>query len=624
MTLWSITGESDLYLSKNKDGVADCSPLTTDQSPWSPKRFGHDQNQKLKLQMLPRRSVSLLRSESLSQFSLILVSSLVQHAKNFSSATSPSSSELRPTPNHDTTTATTPKRKRRIVVALSGGVDSSVVAATLRKSVVGCVHMTNWNVQDTAIGGSSSACTGTSDLADAQAVARTLRLPLHHVKFQSEYYHDVFEPFVDEIQNGRMPNPDIGCNQRIKFGALKAHVRAKFGPDAWLATGHYARLWDADLDPSSPPECLVLTLRQHPILRKWLESRSISESSDARRRSRSILLLQAADASKDQTYFLAGCHSDAFDQVLFPLGDLLKKASETCARPSVRQMALDYGLPTAHKPDSTGICAVGGKSRGGGGGGGGRNISFRTLVGDYLPPATRPLVFVDVDTRRPVGQASHLDHACLYTIGQGAKLSGLPSRYFVSDVDVTKNVVYVCAGTHHPALYSSSLEFEMQWVCERMEEMMFPYTGKANDSTLNESRDDLPRLRVTCRIRHLQPLMDAWLHCQSTPQGRKWALQLDHPTRAVTLGQMAVLYLGVVCLGGGPITRRGISCHECNEPLPREVYRMGHNDTSELRSTSFGPAPVLSGKVTEGSPSLSPSPELPRISGSRVAEGFAV
>jgi tRNA-specific 2-thiouridylase len=444
--------------------------------------------------------------------------------------------------------------------------------------------MTNWNVQDGAGNSSSSSCTGPSDLADAHAVARALRLPLRHVEFQSEYYHGVFEPFVDGIRNGRMPNPDIGCNQLIKFGALKEHVRAKFGADAWLATGHYARLWNADQDP--PPECLLPTLRRHPVLQDWLTSRQSSADRDLHQGSQSILLLQAADTSKDQSYFLAGCRSEAFERVLFPLGDMFKKTTSAGARPSVRQMALDYGLPTARKRDSTGICALGGGSRGGSG------SNFRALVGDYLPPEARPLVFVDVDTGRPVARADDCrDHACLYTIGQGAKLSGLPARYFVSDVDVAENVVHVCAGTHHPALYSGSLEFEMQWVCEGMEDAIFLQAAETGNSTLRESREDLPALRVTCRIRHLQPLMDAWLHRQSTPEGRKWILQLDQPTRAITPGQMAVVYLGVVCLGGGPITRRGVTCHERDEPLPSRVYRLGHNDTSEFRSASFTPAP---------------------------------
>jgi tRNA U34 2-thiouridine synthase MnmA/TrmU len=145
-------------------------------------------------------------------------------------------------------------------------------------------------------------------------------------------------------------------------------------------------------------------------------------------------------------------------------------------------------------------------------------------------------------------------------------------------VSVESNVVHVCAGTHHPALYADSIEFRMQWVCSAMEELLdLPEADQPNGRSL-------PHLRVTCRIRHLQPLMTAHL-VRSSNDGR-YVLQLDRPTRAVTPGQMAVVYLGLVCLGGGPIERRGSNYLERNEPLPDRLYRGGHNDTSPLPSTA--------------------------------------
>lgn len=491
-------------------------------------------------------------------------------------------------------------KKKNVVVALSGGVDSSVVAASLRTSIVACVHMTNWNPHEeeggapaptpasakttsltnaaaTSPATSSPSCSGASDYADAQAVARLLQLPLYHVQFQSQYYHEVFEPFLNEIRRGRMPNPDVSCNSRIKFGALKEHVCERFGKDAWLATGHYARLWHRHFD-MSPPGCLLPTLREHAVLRQWLDmhpTTSVDNNSET-------WLLQAADASKDQSYFLAGCQSRHFQQVLFPLGDRFKKdvandrsfpngdLSDNDSK-TVRQQALELGLPTARKRDSTGICAVGRSSS--------RN-GFRALVRDYLPPSTSPVQFVDVDTQCVVGRSGDnddgFDHACLYTVGQGARISGASTRYFVTNVSTEENVVHVCAGTHHPSLYADSIEFRMQWVCEGMEALVKLFQADCKQS----NRLSLPSLRVTCRIRHLQPLMNARL-VRSSNDGR-YVLHLDRPTRAVTPGQMAVVYLGLVCLGGGPIERRGSTYLERNEPLPDRLYRSGHNDTSLL------------------------------------------
>jgi tRNA U34 2-thiouridine synthase MnmA/TrmU len=328
---------------------------------------------------------------------------------------------------------------------------------------------------------------------------------------------------------------------------------------------------------------LLPTLSENPVLRQWLDLRSSSSVDDD---DDGTWLLQAADASKDQSYFLAGCQSRHFRQVLFPLGDSFKKDSSVAARgtsspngslphnnpKTVRQQALDWDLPTARKRDSTGICAVG-RTRNG----------FRALVRDYLPPSTSPVQFVDVDTGRVVGRSSdggeyEYDHACLYTVGQGARISGASTKYFVTDVSVESNVVHVCAGTHHPALYADSIEFRMQWVCSAMEELV-----DLQEADQPNGRS-LPHLRVTCRIRHLQPLMTARLVRSS--DGGRYVLHLDRPTRAVTPGQMAVVYLGSVCLGGGPIERRGSTYLERNELLPDRLYRGGHNDTSPLPSTA--------------------------------------
>jgi tRNA-specific 2-thiouridylase len=192
---------------------------------------------------------------------------------------------------------------KNVYVGMSGGVDSSVSAALLQEQgfAVTGVYMKNWT-QDVA----GVACPWKQDLADARAVAAVLDIPFKIFDFQSEYKHLVVDAMVAEYAAGRTPNPDIMCNQEIKF---KLFLEAALADGAdMIATGHYARTSDGQL-------------------------------------------LRASDDNKDQTYFLYRVTSEALRHTIFPLGDL--------AKPQVRELAAKFELPTAKKPDSQGICFVG-------------------------------------------------------------------------------------------------------------------------------------------------------------------------------------------------------------------------------------------------------------------------
>jgi tRNA-uridine 2-sulfurtransferase len=191
-----------------------------------------------------------------------------------------------------------------VVVALSGGVDSAVAALLLLRAGyrVEALHMTNWEEAD-------GWCTAGDDHAAARQVASQLSIPLHHVRFEQEYRDRVFADFLAQYRAGRTPNPDIGCNRHIKFGAMLAHAQ-RLGAD-WLATGHYARVRH---DPGPA-------------------------------------LLRAIDENKDQTYFLHAIEPEALRHVLFPLGMLPKQ--------EVRRIAAEAGLANHARPDSTGICFIG-------------------------------------------------------------------------------------------------------------------------------------------------------------------------------------------------------------------------------------------------------------------------
>jgi len=197
--------------------------------------------------------------------------------------------------------------KKRVAIGLSGGVDSSVSAKILVEQgfdVLG-IFMRNWEE-------SSPECTAPRDALDAKRTAEKLGIEFHEVNFSKEYWHDVFEYFLEENKKGRTPNPDILCNVFIKFGVLLEKAK-ELGAE-FLATGHYAK-------------------------KNWNEETKKWE------------LCIPADTEKDQTYFLHGLNQTQLSQALFPLENLEKN--------EVRNKAQKEKFQNAQKKDSTGICFIG-------------------------------------------------------------------------------------------------------------------------------------------------------------------------------------------------------------------------------------------------------------------------
>src|SRR6266446_2988413 len=205
-----------------------------------------------------------------------------------------------------------------IAVAMSGGVDSSAVAAMLRAeghNVIG-LTMQLWNQRRLAghEGMPESVqgrCCSIDDVYDARRVAETLGIPYYVVNHEERFERDVVRPFVEEYLAGRTPIPCSLCNNHLKFDQLLIVAR-QIGADK-IATGHYAQVvFDEQLN-------------------RWL-------------------LKRPADNSKDQTYFLFGLTQEQLSRTLFPLGGMTK--------PEVRELARKHKLVIAEKPDSQEICFV--------------------------------------------------------------------------------------------------------------------------------------------------------------------------------------------------------------------------------------------------------------------------
>ncbi len=289
-------------------------------------------------------------------------------------------------------------RGARVFCGLSGGVDSALACALLLEQGldVTAVYMRNWSRDLPGF-----RCPWADDLADAERVAVTLGIDLEVWDCEEEYRATVVDYLVDSYAHGYTPNPDVMCNQTIKFGTFLERALAE-GAD-FVATGHYGR---------------------------------VERGEDGRTR-----LLRALDEHKDQTYFLWRVSEEALSRALLPVGEVRDKAE-------VRRMCAERGLGVEAKPDSDGICFIG-------------PVGIRTFLLDALERRAGDVV--EWETGRVLGRHDGA-FLFTVGQRRGLDLGGGPARYVVS-TDVEKNVVYVTADHESPALFAREVPLaDARWI----------------------------------------------------------------------------------------------------------------------------------------------------------------
>ena len=353
---------------------------------------------------------------------------------------------------------------KKVIVGISGGVDSAVSAYLLKKEGydVEGLFMRNWDSSlNNDINGNptlnNNICTQEQDYNDALEVCNKLGIKLHRIDFVKEYWDYVFTYFLDELKKGRTPNPDIMCNKYIKFDMFKKEAD-KLGAD-YIATGHYARMKDG-------------------------------------------YLYRGIDENKDQTYFLSQVSKEKLSNVIFPIGNLIKK--------DVRKIAHEQGLIVADKKDSTGICFIGERN-------------FKEFLTNYLPNQEGNIV--DIDTNKILGKHVGLMY---YTIGQrrGLDIGGNDKRLYVVGKNLEKNILYVSLG----------------------EDTKYLQTDEALIEDVNLISDKKVT-KCTAKFRYRQKDIDVDLEYLDNGN---IIVRYDN-VKSVTPGQACVFYLGEECLGGGII-----------------------------------------------------------------------
>ncbi|MEA3504924.1 MAG: tRNA 2-thiouridine(34) synthase MnmA [Bacteroidota bacterium] len=354
-----------------------------------------------------------------------------------------------------------------IAALVSGGVDSSVTIPLL---VEQGYKPTIFYIK---IGMESSPgfmdCPSEEDIEITTYIAKKYGLKMEIIDLHDIYWNTVVKYTIDTVKKGLTPNPDVMCNRLIKFGAFQEHMGEEFD---LITTGHYADTIEKDG-------------------KKYLTT--------------------AADRVKDQTYFLGRITYQQLSKLYFPLGKIKNKAT-------VREIAEQMKLPSAHRPDSQGICFLG-------------KINYRDFIKQHV--GERKGNIVELETGKILG--TH-DGYWFHTIGQRRGLGLSQGPWFVIKKDIINNVIYVSKGYDPLAQYSDKIY---------MEDFLYITNNPFND--LKNGAE------ITYKIRHTPEFEKGILYKED--DGR-YIIKSDNKISGIAPGQFGVIYDKDknICIGSGVIS----------------------------------------------------------------------
>ena len=458
------------------------------------------------------------------------------------------------------------KNREKVFIGLSGGVDSSVSAALLKKEgydVTG-VFILGWTPD-------FMPCSQKEDRIDAMRVCAKLEIPFITLDLEKEYKKEVVDYMIREYKAGRTPNPDVMCNKHIKFGAFFDWAIAN-GAD-FVATGHYA--WIRKI--------LRPDYRTPPLRKEDLNLPFLKGVPSLRGEGFIYELLTALDSSKDQSYFLWTLTQKQLSRTLFPVGNLIKKTE-------VRKLAEEFGLPTAEKKDSQGLCFMG-------------KIDVKEFLKNFIKPKKGKVLLApsEVGGDENGKEIGEHDGAFMFTIGERhnfiiTKKGANDLPYYVVAKDVKKNTITVSHKSPEGKLalagkeavigdvswtagepdfskkYSARIRYRQPLQSCKLTKFESPSPLRRGEKPVLRQRgveeNTSPFLADSDSLQELSTLSSSQIRPERVLQGSKSSpftpstegergtlchIFFDTPQNAITPGQSLVIYDGEACVGGGII-----------------------------------------------------------------------
>ncbi len=393
---------------------------------------------------------------------------------------------------------------KRVFVGMSGGVDSSVSAALLKKAgydVTG-VFIKVWQPE-------WLTCTWREDRRDAMRAAAHLGIPFVTLDMEKEYKEEVVDYMIAEYKAGRTPNPDVMCNRSVKFGGFYQWAM-KQGAD-YVSTGHYARIGQRPCGMRGEGPFGARFSRIAPWVgaaRKSARSAECDECPETHVPQRCYQLLVGTDPNKDQSYFLWTLTQQQLSKTIFPIGNMQK--------PVVRALARKFNLPNADKKDSQGLCFIG-------------KIDVKEFLSHYIPVQKGNVL----DSAGAI-IGTH-DGAAFYTIGERrgftiTKKTPDDEPMYVVAKDVAANTLTVSSKKRDGSLPTAQSVVQLEQV--------------------NWNQGSIPlHAPLYARSRYREELQDVRATDNST-------IHFIKPQSTLSPGQSIVVYNGDICLGGGIISSK--------------------------------------------------------------------